>query len=69
MTDRYHSLTVVLEKDIREDDATLLLSAINLMKGVVSVMPLVANPETHMAEHRARHELRGKIVDILLGDC
>jgi hypothetical protein len=34
MTDRYNSLTVVLDRDIREDDAEHILNAIRMIKGV-----------------------------------
>lgn len=68
MTDRYHTLTVVLERDTRDDDAEHLISAIKMMRGVRSVTGEVANMETHMAEERARHELGQKILDVLYPD-
>ncbi|NIT79722.1 MAG: hypothetical protein GWN58_33745 [Anaerolineae bacterium] len=68
MTDRYHTLTVVLERDTREDDAEHLINAIRMMRGVRSVTGEVANMETHMAEERARHELGQKILDVLYPD-
>jgi len=65
MTDRYHTLTVTLEKDTRDDDAEHLINAIQMMRGVLSVAGEVANMDTHMAEERARHELGQKILDVL----
>lgn len=65
MTDRYHSLTVVLEKDIRDDDAESLLTAIKMIKGVMSVEPFISDVESHMAETRARRELGNKIWEVL----
>ncbi len=41
MTDRISALTIVLEKDIRDDDAKPLIEAIKMMRGVLSVEPHV----------------------------
>lgn len=57
MTDRYNTLTVVLEKDMRSGDAEGLLEAIRRMRGVLSVTGNVADPTAWIAEERARHEL------------
>ena len=65
MTDRYHSLTVVLEKDMRSDDAEGLLAAIQRMRGVLSVTGEVTDVGTWMAEERARQELGTKIWHVL----
>ena len=43
MTDRYSSLTVVLERDIRDDDAEPLIAAIRQLRGVLRVVPKVAD--------------------------
>jgi hypothetical protein len=60
MTDRYHTLTVVLKRNIRDDDAQPLVDAISLLRGVASVTGAVSNMTTHMAEERAKLELREK---------
>ena len=59
MTDRYHTLTVVLQANIREDDAKPLMDAIQQMRGVSKVSGVVADINSHMAEERARNELKG----------
>ena len=61
MTDRYNMLTVVLAKDIREDDAAALINAIRMLKGVLAVEPHVADPQDFLAELRAREHLRAKL--------
>ena len=68
MTDRIHSLTVVLKKDIRDDDAESIITALSMVKGVLSATPHVANIETHMAYARARWELQSKLYDVLKDD-
>lgn len=65
MTDRYNALTVVLERNIRDDDAETILAAIRMIKGVHSVTGNVADVESHIAEERARHELGQKLIAII----
>ena len=65
MTDRYNALTVVLEKNTRDDDAEHLISAIRQLRGVLSVTGNVADSGSHIAEYRARHELGAKLIDIV----
>lgn len=65
MTDRYYALTVILEKDIRDDDAKPILDAIKTIRGVLNVKPHISDPGTWMAEERARNDLGRKILDII----
>lgn len=65
MTDRYNAITVVLDHDIREDDAESLLNAIRMLRGVLSVTPNVTSLESHVAHDRAINELRNKLRDVL----
>lgn len=65
MTDRYNALTVVLEKDIRDDDAEALLAAIRQLRGVLSVSGNVADMDDHIAQERVRHDLGQKLWDVL----
>jgi len=65
MTDRIHSLTVVLEKDMRDDDCESIINAINMIRGVLSVKPHISNIYDHMAKERAKDELGKKLWDVL----
>lgn len=65
MTDRYNSFTVVLERDMRSDDAESLITAIKQLRGVISVEPTVSNPDSVVAEVRARHDLSTKMWELL----
>lgn len=65
MTDRYHTLTVVLKDDIRDDDAKALIDAVLMLKGVLSVTGIVSDVAAHMARERARHELGQKLMEIV----
>ena len=65
MTDRYNTLTVVLEKDVSDDDIEPLISAIEQFRGVISVTGNVANAGLYAAQERAKHELRNQIIEVL----
>jgi cell division protein FtsX len=65
MTDRFNALTVVLDKNIREDDAQAIISAIMQLRGVASVEGNVADPMSYIAKEQAMHELRDQMMDIL----
>jgi len=65
MTDRFHSLTVALDKDMRDDDAQSLIAAILHFKGVISVGGNVTDSGMWMAEQRALDVLRKQMLDIL----
>jgi hypothetical protein len=65
MTDRVHSLTVVLEEDMRVDDCEDLMNAICMLKNVVSVTTHVTDVDDHMAIHRVKHEFKKKLWDVL----
>lgn len=67
MTDRINAITVVLEHDIRDDDAEPLLQAIRQLRGVLTVTPHVANLEGHLATERAKCELMDKLWSVLNG--
>ncbi len=65
MTDRFHSLTVILENITREDDAESIISAIKQIRGVIGVGGNVADMDTYSAYERARWELKKKLFDAL----
>lgn len=65
MTDRFHSLTVVLDADTRDDDAQPLIDAIMMLKGVIAVKGDVADSSSYVAEAKALTHLRIQIRDIL----
>lgn len=61
MTDRFNALVVVLDRDIRSDDAEPLIAAIKMLRGVLSVTPHASDMNDHIAEMRIRNELTEKI--------
>jgi hypothetical protein len=56
-----HTLTVVLQRDNRSDDVQGLIDAISMFKGVASVKMHVTDLTAHMAQERARMDMRKKI--------
>ena len=65
MTDRIHALTVVLDKDMRDDDAEGLIKAIGRFRGVLHVDTHVSDIALHTAEMRTRHELGMKLINVV----
>ncbi len=64
MTDRIKGLTVVLEDNIREDDAQPIIDAILQIRGVISVSKHITDFDHHTAKMQVRHEIREKIFGI-----
>lgn len=54
MSDRAKGFVVTLGDDLREEDAERLREAIAMLKGVVAVEPLIANPGDHAVRSRMR---------------
>ncbi len=65
MTDRFSTLTVVLKKNIRDDDAEPIINAIKMIKNVLSVKSNVSNHAEYMAEERVRRELGEKLWEVI----
>ena len=65
MTDRYNSLTVILKKDIRDDDAEPLINAIKMFKGVLNVKGNVSGITSIVAETRVKEEFNEKLLAIV----
>lgn len=65
MTDRLNALTVVLDRDIRDDDAQPLIDAILQLRGVLSVEGNVSNTGSHIAQSRAEQAIRERLWEAL----
>jgi len=65
MTERFKGFLVTLEKNVRQDDAEATIRAIEQVKGVLSVKPLVANIDSQIAEERVRMDFYQKLVKVL----
>ncbi len=65
MTDRYNALTVVLDRNIREDDAEQLINAIRMLRGVLSVDPHVSDLNDHVAAMRVKRDLTEKLFNVM----
>ena len=68
MTDRFHSLTVALSGDSREDDAEALMNAIRLLRGVLDVAGNVSDAGAWTAERRAMRVIEQRLWDALNTD-
>lgn len=65
MTNRFNALTVVLDKEIREDDAEHLIGAIRMLKGVLSVSGNVTDVGVHIAYEKAKREISDKLWEVI----
>ena len=65
MTDRVNSLTVALEKDMRDDDIECLIQAIRLFKGVLTVGTNISDSNTYVAEQRCNKNMRQALYNII----
>lgn len=65
MTDRFYSLTVILEKDIRCDDAQPIIEAIKQFRGVLQVEGNISDGNSLMSEEREKMNFRKKLLDML----
>ena len=65
MTDRHAGYIVTLEKELRSDDAEAIINALRMVRGVLSVEPVVSDPIGHIAKQTSRHELVTQIWAVL----
>lgn len=65
MTDRIKGYVVVLEENIREDDAEEITKAIGLIKGVLTVTPVKSGVEDIFIQERVRRDLLHKVFDLI----
>lgn len=61
MTDRINGFTVILQYDIRDDDAQATINAIRQIKGVADVVPNVVTPADHIAVMQTKVEIAKKL--------
>lgn len=65
VSDRLKGFVVVLDTDIREDDAENIRIAIAALRNVISVSPVPTDMNDHFARTRVKHELREKLWEIV----
>lgn len=65
MTDRHAGYIVTLAENVREDDAEAIITALKMVRGVLSVEPVVADHQTAIGQSRADREWRDKLAKVL----
>lgn len=63
MTNRTITLTVALEHEMRTDDVQVITDAIEMIKGVLSVTPIVFDHAAHMNAYSSRKQLRAEFYE------
>lgn len=66
MSDRVKGLTIILDKNYREDDIEGLMKAIRYFKGVLKVVPEIATAQDFFIEQREKVLWQDKIMDLFL---
>ncbi len=65
MTDRHAAYIVVLDENLREDDAENVITALGMVKGVATVEPVVASRDQHIAKARMKEDVVGKLYVVI----
>lgn len=65
MTDRYAGFVVTLADDVRQDDAEAIVTALRMVKGVISVAPVVADVDLHMAAARVNQRWQQRLLTLI----
>ena len=68
MTDRVAQFTVTLDETQRTDDVEVIVDAIKMIKGVLTVDKHVSGHEHYAAKMQARYELQHKILAVFKDD-
>ncbi|MCY1297955.1 hypothetical protein D9M68_18900 [compost metagenome] len=66
MTDRHAAYIVVLDENIREDDAQAIITALEMVKGVATVQPVVGNSDQQIATARVYASFKTQLVNFIL---
>ena len=65
MTDRYDAVTVVFDKEIREDDLDAWIQALHMMRNVIKVIPVKEeSPFIGGGYWRAKHDFQMKLYEL-----
>jgi hypothetical protein len=65
MSNRVHSLTVVLEQDVREDALDGLITSISHIRGVLTVGKNIADTDYYVTKTRLYYDMRNKLFTAL----
>jgi hypothetical protein len=65
MSDRIFSYTVILDGTYKDEEARQIHDAIEMIKGVGRVIPLVADANVYFAADQAKQRLGQKIIDLI----
>ena len=65
MGSKFSGLLVTFDKDVHEDDIELRVNAVRMIKGVLSVKPIVSDPMGMIGAERMRYELWATVREAL----
>jgi hypothetical protein len=59
VTDRHSGYVVTLAADVRDDDAQAIITALRMVRGVISVEPVIADIQSLIADESAPRRAGG----------
>lgn len=65
MSDRHHGYIVTLTDDIREEGSEFVVQAIQMIKYVADVQPIILGSDDLMARERVRSDVQRKLYDAI----
>lgn len=65
MSNRLNALTVSLDRDIRDDDAEVIINAIKAIRGVNGVTGNIVDPDSYVAQRRSNNIVREKLFQLM----
>ncbi len=65
MTDRIIALTVVLDRELREDDCQNIIDAIKMVKGVARVTTEKSDASYYSALEQTKLDIKKKLFEVL----
>lgn len=68
MSDRYNGFAVVLEKNLKDEDAERTINAIKQIKGVLTVKPNIGSFDEITAAARVKADLARRMWDVIYSE-
>ena len=65
MSDRYKGFVVTLDRDVKDEDAEDIITAISMIRGVIDAKPVMAGIDDHMNRARIKRELQHELAELL----
>lgn len=65
MTDRFKGFLITLDREVREDDAEQIITALKMIKGVMMVKPYINDMEDWMMYEKGVWDTRSELIKFM----